>query len=379
MKKMRIGLAFIMVLVLAANMQLSVYAQPAPTISAHSAILINADTGTILFEKNAYEERAMASLTKIMSTLLTIEAGDLDVPFEVDPYAIRVEGTSMGLRPGDIVTRRALCYGMMLPSGNDASNAAAVSVSGNIPQFVELMNQKATQLKMYHTRFANPSGLDAYGHYSTAFDMARLTVEALKNPLFSEICRSSSAQVEFGNPPYPRWLNNNNKLLYMYEGTIGVKTGFTDDARRCLVSAVERDGVTLIAVTLNAPDDWNDHMKMYDYGFALYGKKVINYDLSGYGVHIVSGDKEFVGVRYSEVPYVNLLEEEMAMVTIKVNPLPFLYGGFDIGEFAGNVTYYYNDVPIKSTPLVTAENSVSKKEPLTFAGKVERFLRILFG
>jgi D-alanyl-D-alanine carboxypeptidase/D-alanyl-D-alanine carboxypeptidase (penicillin-binding protein 5/6) len=252
-------------------------ALPAPEISAVSAIVIDAESGKVLFAKNCSEIRAIASLTKVMTTLLTIEAGieagDLDRQFTVDNCAIHVEGTSMGLLEGDIVTRRALCYGMMLPSGNDASNAAAVSVAGSVPEFVKLMNTRARQIGMSDSTFANPHGLDQCGHLSTARDMAILTRYALHlspepvRELFREICGSESVRLEFGNPPYRRWLKNNNKLLHMCEGGIGVKTGFTDSARRTLISASERDGATLIVVTLNAPDDWNDHIAMFDYGF----------------------------------------------------------------------------------------------------------------
>lgn len=226
----------------------------APSVSAVSAVLINADSGFVVFEKNAYERRAMASTTKIMTALLTAEAGALDVRFTADSYAINVEGTSMGLREGDIVTRRALLYGMLLPSGNDAANAAAVSVGGSMSAFVELMNKKAKALGLKNTSFANPSGLDANGHYTTAYDLAILTSAALRNKVFSDICRRSDVRTEFGNPPYMRTLANSNKMLWRYDGCIGVKTGFTDNARRCLVSAAERNGVKLIAVTLNAPD-----------------------------------------------------------------------------------------------------------------------------
>ncbi|MCL1904157.1 MAG: D-alanyl-D-alanine carboxypeptidase [Oscillospiraceae bacterium] len=244
---------------------------PRPGISAVSAIVIDADTGKIYFTKNGEEVRAIASLTKVMTTILTLEAGDLDKPFKVDNKVIHVEGTSMGLRENDIVTRRALCYGMMLPSGNDAANAAAVSVSGSLSEFIKRMNQKAEQIGMKDTVYANPHGLDQEGHLSTARDMAVLTAYALQNGDFREICKSKTARLEFGNPPYKRSISNNNKMLFSYEGCIGVKTGFTDNARRCLISAAEKNGRTLIAVTLNAPDDWNDHIKMLNHGFDVLG------------------------------------------------------------------------------------------------------------
>jgi D-alanyl-D-alanine carboxypeptidase/D-alanyl-D-alanine carboxypeptidase (penicillin-binding protein 5/6) len=353
-------------------------AEPA-YISAHSAILINADTGAVVFEKNPFERRAIASTTKIMSALLTLEAGDPDKPFTVDSYAIRVEGTSMGLQESDIVTRRILTYGMMLPSGNDASQAAAVSVSGSIPEFVKLMNRRAEQIGMKDTRFANPSGLDAEGQYSTAFDLALLTQTALRNCDFTRICAMESVRTEFGNPPYTRWLYNNNKLLHMYPGIIGVKTGFTDAARRTLVSAAQRDGVTLIAVTLNAPDDWNDHMKMYDYGFSVVKSQPVDYDLSEHFVNVAGGEMTRVPVRAAEIPTVPLCDHEMRHVEVKTAVLPFIYAGFDEGEQVGLLEFYYNGRLLKAVPLVTAEACTSSEDKLTRAAAfIQTWRRVLF-
>ena len=262
---------------LAASAGISVTAVAAPeNISAVSAIVIEADTGTALWEKNADEHRAMASTTKIMTALLTIEAGGLDREFTVDPLAILVEGTSMGLREGDRVSRRDLLYGILLPSGNDAANAAAVSVSGSIGAFVELMNSRAQELGLSNTHFVTPSGLDADGHYTTARDLAKLAAFAMKNEVFREVAACKSAEVEFGNPPYKRTLYNSNKMLRRYDGAIGVKTGFTRAAGRCLVSAAERNGRTVIAVTLNDPDDWNDHIALLDDAFSRYSEVTLH-------------------------------------------------------------------------------------------------------
>jgi D-alanyl-D-alanine carboxypeptidase/D-alanyl-D-alanine carboxypeptidase (penicillin-binding protein 5/6) len=350
-----------------------------PYVSAYAAILINADTGAVVYEKNSLERRAMASTTKIMSALLTLEAGDLDRQFTVDSMAIRIEGSSMGLREGDIVTRRILCAGMLMPSGNDASQAAAVSVSGSIPEFVKLMNQRSAQLGLKDTRFANPSGLDANEHYSTAYDLAMLTAFAMNNADFAAMTAEQAIRVEFGNPPYGRWLYNNNKLLHMYEGAVGTKTGFTDNARRCLVSAATRDGVTLIAVTLNAPDDWNDHIRLFDYGFSVVKNQPIDYDLSEFYVNIAGGDKEFAAVRVSEIPTLPLSDEEMRLVEIKARIIPFIYAGFEAGEQVGLLEFYYNGKLLKTVPLVTAEPCASPAEKLTLAaGFVQFWRRSLF-
>lgn len=344
------------------------------SVSAASAVLINADTGTVIWEKNAYEQRAMASTTKIMTALLTAEAGELDKKFTVDSYAINVEGTSMGLKTGDIVTRRALIYGMLLPSGNDAANAAAVNISGSMPAFAELMNKKAAELGLENTHFVNPSGLDAQGHYTTAYDLAKLAAAAMENPVFSEICRCSDAQVEFGNPPYLRWLSNSNKLLWQYEGCVGVKTGFTDNARRCLVSAAERNGVRLICVTLNAPDDWADHRKMLDYGFEQVKATEIVLP-NPVSVPVIGGYEQDVTLVLQESVKLSLSEQESKAVSVELYTEPFLYAGFEAGSTAGSARIYLDGELVREVELVTSYGVKAQEQELGFWERFCQFLR----
>lgn len=237
--------------------------------SAKAAVVMEMKTGRILFDQNGEERLAQASTTKIMTTLLALEETDIDTYFTVDSGAIHVEGSSMGLQEGDRVSLRQLCYGMILPSGNDAANATAVYLGGDIPSFAALMNERAAQLGLTDTHFVTPSGLDAPGHYTTARELAALARYAMGDATFREICSQYSAKTFFGNPPYERWLNNYNKLLDFYEPCIGVKTGFTDDAGRVLVSAAAKDGVELICVTMNDSDDWADHQRLYETYFSL--------------------------------------------------------------------------------------------------------------
>ncbi len=351
---MKFFTAFIAAAFTTAALMLYTDAEPVPSVSAASSVVMNSDTGEILFENNAYEIRAMASTTKIMTALLTLEAGELDKRFTVDSMAIRVEGTSMGLREGDIVTRRALVYGMLLPSGNDAANAAAVSVSGSITEFAKLMNKRAKEIGMKNTNFVNPSGLDADGHYTTAYDMALLTKEALKNEEFRAVCRLETATLEYGNPPYSRTLKNSNKLLYMYDGCIGVKTGFTDNARRCLVSAAEYDGMEIIAVTLSAPDDWNDHAKMLDYGFS----KITPYNvgLRAFSVPVIGGDAESIAVNPSEECIIGLSESEKNNIKVKYYLPAFVYAGIESGESIGRAEIYCGDELVECVSLEAGED-----------------------
>lgn len=335
--------------------------------SAVSAILIEAETGTVIYEKNADAQRAMASTTKIMTALLTIEAGDLDSEFVVDSYAIRVEGTSMGLQQGDRVSRRDLLYGILLPSGNDAANAAAVSVAGSIGSFVEMMNEKAQQLGLTSTHFVTPSGLDADGHYTTARDLAMLTAYAMRNDIFCGIVCMSSAQVEFGDPPYMRTLYNSNKMLSRYDGAIGVKTGFTDNARRCLVSAAERNGVRLIAVTLNAADDWNDHTRMLDYGFT----KVYSYplELNCSDRVAVAGTGQSVAV-YAEQEEISLFPEQREKLTRRVLLPQFVYGDVRQGDVLGCIEFSLDGKVVKTCPLYAESSVTIAKEELSFWQKM---------
>ena len=356
---MKVLSVFAAVIIALLSLPLTAHAEGVP-VSADSAVVINADTLGVLYGKNESKKRAMASTTKIMTALLTLEAGDLDTPFVADSMAIRVEGTSMGLREGDIVTRRALCIGMLLPSGNDAANAAAVSVAGSIPAFAELMNRRAADIGMRDTHFVTPSGLDAEGHYTTAYDMALLAAEALKNPDFRAICGQKSMTAEFGAPPETRTLYNSNRLLSMYDGCFGVKTGFTDSARRCLVSAAERDGCTIIAVTLNAPDDWNDHKKLLDYGFERV--KPYNVRIDAFSAEVVGGETKSVTIAAEKPVTFGFTESERKNVSVKYSLPEFVYADVAKGETLGYADVYLDDRLLRRVPL-TAYEAVQRAKP----------------
>ena len=241
-----------------------------PQVSAHAAVLYDPVTGTVLFEKNSREILPMASTTKIMTALLAFESDLVDAPVTVTEEMTAVEGSSMGLKPGDVLPLRELARGMMMASGNDGANAVALFLGETAEGFAEMMNARAAEIGMKQTCFVTPSGLDAEGHGSTAYDMALLAAEAMRCPAFSETVGQYSLLVDFLEPEKRVRYDNHNRLLHMYEGCSGIKTGFTKKAGRCLVSSAERDGVALICVTLNAPDDWNDHTVLYDYGFSCF-------------------------------------------------------------------------------------------------------------
>lgn len=334
-------------------------------ISAQAYVLMEADTGKVLLSKNGDEKRPIASTTKIMTTLLCLESGGLDDWFVVDPEAIRVEGSSMGLQEGDVVTKRMLCYGMLLPSGNDAANATAVRLAGSIPEFAKLMNARAARIGMTHTCFVTPSGLDAEGHGASARDMGLLARTAMQNPDFRAICSQSRAEVCFGNPPYNRWLKNTNKLLTMYEGVVGVKTGFTDAAGRCLVSFCERDGVSLLCVTLHAKDDWNDHMKLYDYGFAHVVSQPVE-PPDALSVSVVGGTADAVALRTRDPLSVGTDNGDLRQLTVQVQVEPFLYAPVPENARVGNLAYYYEGRHVADVPLYTVDAvAAQEQEPET--------------
>ena len=229
-------------------------------VSATAAVLMDADMGQVLYEKNGDRQMLIASTTKIMTALVVLEHAAPDDVITVTPDHM-AEGSSMYLRAGETVRVEELLYGLLLCSGNDAA-LALTECAGGLTPFVALMNEKAAALGMAHTSFANPNGLDADGHYSTARDMAVLAAAAVENPTFRRIC--SSRSVTIGQ----RTMENHNRLLRQVEGCVGLKTGYTQAAGRTLVSCTERDGCRLVAVTLQDGNDWADHAALYD-GFRL--------------------------------------------------------------------------------------------------------------
>lgn len=246
-------------------------------LSAQSAILIDGHTGRVLLEHNAYQKRGMASTTKIMTAIVAIESGKLNDIVTVSSTAAGVEGSSMWLKSGEKISVESLLYGLMLNSGNDAATALAEYIGGDIPHFAQMMTNKAQALGLKNTSFTNPHGLDNENHYTTAYDLAQITRYALNNEKFAEIVSTKTKKVEWADNEWERSLHNHNKMLTMYQGADGVKTGFTKKCGRCLVSSATRDNLKLIAVTLNAPNDWQDHSEMLDFGFSKYNyKKVIS-------------------------------------------------------------------------------------------------------
>ena len=237
---------------------------PAQAVSAQKAILWDTGTDRVLYEKDANSRSLIASTTKIMTALIVCEQCNVLDRMRIPKEAVGIEGSSMYLREGEVLTVQELLYGLMLRSGNDAAVALAIYCGGTVEGFVALMNDKAHRLGLNGTHFENPNGLDSPNHYSTARDLAVLAEYAMNNPIFAQTV--STKQVRIGQ----RLLTNHNQLLWRVDGADGVKTGFTKKSGRCLVSAAEREGVRLVCVTLDCPDDWKTHTALHESGFAAY-------------------------------------------------------------------------------------------------------------
>lgn len=324
-----------------------------PSISASCAVIIDGETNEIIFQKNAFEKRSMASTTKIMTGLLAVESGRLAETVTVDKK-VNIEGTAIGFNVGDSLTLKTLCYGLLLESGNDAAVLIAEFLCSNEKNFSTLMNKKAAEIGMNNTNFETASGLDGENHYTTAYDMALLGAYAVKNDIFCEICSTKTYRAEFISPDITRTFSNHNRLLSSCEGVFGIKTGFTKKSGRCLVTACNREGKTLVAVTLNAPDDWNDHKKLYDYSYSLYEKRHILPNIPQ-KVNVSGSDKKAVQISVDENPvfYVN----KNSRITYSIYIPKNIYAPVEINDTIGRVRYYENNRLIGESAVISCENA----------------------
>lgn len=316
-----------------------------PSVSAAAAALIDVETGRILWSHRGDQPMLIASTTKIMTAIVAIEQGHLDDRVTVGKNAAGKEGSSLYLQPGETMSLEHLLYGMMLRSGNDAAVAIAEHVGGSVEGFALLMNQKAAEIGMDHSHFVNPHGLNEEDHYSTAEDMAKLTAYALQNATFRDIVKT---RVKKAPNPHHDWdytWYNKNKMLALYEGADGVKTGYTRLAGRCLVSSATRNGRQLAAVTLNAPNDWLDHARMLDYGFEHFAW----HTLAEEGQPL--GDRpDLVAARTFRYA---LSEEELRQIRTETVLHPEHSLRHRLGE-AGTLVFYLGDERIGAIPLTRA-------------------------
>ena len=350
--KKRIGIVFLLTVFVASFFPPE--SSAAPTVSASSVCLMDAKTGEVLFEKNMKEERGMASTTKIMTAIVALEHGNLDDTVTVSANAANTEGSSIWLSQGEQIKLSDLLYGLMLASGNDSAVAIAEHIGGSVDEFVRLMNEKAKEIGAEHTSFANSNGLTADGHYTTAYDLALITRYAMQNNTFREIVSTWQTTIPHEGAEWDRSLTNHNKLLNLYDGCIGVKTGFTKAAGRCLVSAAERDGVILICVTLNDPDDWNDHIHLMDDGFSQYESTVLAEKGQILSSIKIPESTETMDVMVSETLSLPIRTAQASLLKSEIQ-IHELHLPVAVGDPVGDMVFFIEDKEIGRVPLLSTQ------------------------
>jgi D-alanyl-D-alanine carboxypeptidase (penicillin-binding protein 5/6) len=338
------------------------YPQPA----SKAALLMDTATGRVLYQKNSQEELPMASVTKMMTALLVCEAGQLDQVVTISKNAAETGEASIWLAEGERLTRSQLLYALMLNSANDAATALAESVGGTEQNFVQMMNQKAKELQLQHTHFCNPHGLNAAGHYSSAYDLAVIARAGLANPMFSKLVSTKSAVIPWAGHPYQRALYNHNRLLSLYQGAIGVKTGYTNEAGSCLVSAAKRGNLTLIAVVLHSDNEYGDSEQLLNYGFAHYQGVALAQTEAR--VSVSRGMSGSVTVQPDRQLLAAATSDELSRLSVKLSPAKNAAAPVKKGEVLGSWQIVLGSQVISSGKLL-ASSAIAYK-PNTW----ERFL-----
>lgn len=330
---------------------------------AKSMVVIEADSKRVLNDKNKDERLAMASTTKIMTALVTCKnVKDFDEVVAINDNAVGIEGTSMYLKKGEKLTVKELLYGLMLPSGNDAAMALAYYVGGSEERFVEMMNEQAKELNLQNTHFANPHGLDADGHYTSAYDLAIITAEALKNDTFKEIVSTKNIRVTGSKENEPRFLSNKNKLLKTLEGCTGVKTGFTDNAGRCFVCSCTRDGMTLISVVLNCGPMFEESAKLLNTCFEKYKmREILEPYAQGENIKVSNGESDFVQTVTKHGFSYPLTDEEFNNIKIVRNQPEILDAPVVKEQKIGEIEIYLDKNLLFKENIYTMENVKSTK------------------
>ena len=365
LKTMAVLLAF--VLIIAYNEDV---ARAEENVSARSAILIEATTGRVLYEQNAFEQLPMASTTKIMTAIVALENCDMDEMVVVGQNASGVEGSSIWLSVGETMSLSDMLFGLMLASGNDAAVAIAEHVGGTVEEFVQMMNDKANDIGAYNTCFANPNGLPVDGHYTTAYDLALISAYAMQNDYFCEIVKTEYKTIPWDGHEWDRVVKNKNKILWNYDGGNGIKTGYTKEAGRCLCAAANREGMQLVSVVLNAPDMFNDSMNLLDRGFKQYANRLI---LEGgqfiSDIVVEQGTEESFPVYTQKDIYYPLTSEEYERIEKRIYVEDILTAPVAQGQEVGYVDIWLGDNKIYSD-ILTASNSIDENSYKFNLGKI---------
>lgn len=342
------------IFLLCSVLHFSVFAVDYPDISASGAVLIDSDTEQVLYEKNAHAKMSMASTTKIMTVLIAVESGKMDDVVTVDEK-IYIEGTAIGFEKNDKITVEDLCYAALLESGNDAAVLIAEHFAGSEEAFSKIMNTKAEEIGMTDTNFVTASGLDDKEHYTTAYDMAVLGVYAVKNDEFKKICSTKTYTSHFVDSDKVRYFSNHNKLLRYVDGVFGIKTGFTKKSGRCLISACERDGKTLVVSTLKAPDDWNDHDALYEYGYSLFEKQNLVYNKPITNICVIGSDKKIIATETHGAKEISVLKN--SKIKTEIHLKRFFYAPIKKHDILGEIKFFQNKKLIATHQITAAEDA----------------------
>lgn len=353
-----------LVSVLIAALAIPLYALPAITdtaVSARHAALYEPVTDTFLYDKNGDTRAPMASTTKIMTALIVLEKENLNRVVTIPNDACGIEGSSIYMKPGERLSVKDLLYALLLQSANDAAAALALTISDTIEDFAALMNERAQSLSLTNTHFVNPHGLDDPEHYTSAKDLAKITAVAMDNQEFRDIVGTVKYAIPSGNDGSTRVLFNHNRLLRLYGDAVGVKTGFTKKSGRCLVGAACRDGLTLISVTLDAPNDWNDHIRLFDYGYTQMENRLLCPARTfSYALPLADGSStEQFCINSEEVRAV--LPKDAASPEMRINLPHFLVTRQKEGAVVGSIQYFYKGKLVGEAPLIIGAPSDAKE------------------
>ena len=337
------------------------------SVSADSAVLYLPETDTFLYEKNADQRMPMASTTKIMTALVAIENAEMDELIRVPEEAVGTEGSSAYLRGDELITLEEMLYALLLQSANDVAVSLAYHIGGGIDGFAEMMNSRAAEMGLVNTHFTNPHGLDDRLHYTTARELAIIAAEALKNESIRSIV--ATKRKSFVTEERSRTYVNHNKLLSLYDDAIGVKTGYTRRCGRCLVGAAERDGLTFISVTLNAPNDWSDHAKMLDLGYDSLEKTTLcEAEDFSFSLPVLDGDAESVAITNTEAKSVITKKGEHEIKKY-IKLCRYTIAPVKAGDILGEVIFTMDGEELARVPLVARE-SVNKQKQNGFIKKI---------
>lgn len=366
------------------NTELEDYTAPPgdvlPNVTARSAVVMEAKTGKVIYSRNMRDIKYPASTTKIMTLIVALENGNLNDEVTASEDASKTEGSTIWLEPGEKRRMLDLLYGMMLVSGNDATVAVAEHIAGSVPAFAKMMTEKAHTIGAKDTYFVNSSGLPDEKHYTTAYDMALIAAYGYNsNPMFEQIVSTKEMQIPWADNDYDRVLDNENRMLWLYDGGNGVKTGYTDAAGRCLVSAAKRDGVQLVAVVLDSLYMWNDSIAMLDYGFDHIKKhKIVKKNEDVKTVYVSAGRQKQLQLKASEDFYIPMDKDDNSdiddKIKTRVEAPDRIEAAISKGDHIGTLIISYDGRDIGKVPLIAAE-SIERK---SFFGLIANKLASIF-